>query len=170
MTTGTVKGHSQRPMFLGIAAGVIAGALCRAYLDTEILDAVVTYVSTPLGQVFLRLLFMLAVPVVFAALVVGVGELDLKSLGRVGLKTLLLTVVASSVAVGIGLLLVNLVQPGAGLEELRATALELAAARGIPKPPEQSAMQLLISMVPDNRFKAAATWDLSSAGYLPPAA
>jgi dicarboxylate/amino acid:cation (Na+ or H+) symporter, DAACS family len=155
-----LKAHSQTPMFIGIAAGVVAGGLCRAYLDGDLLGDIVEYGTYPLGQIFLRLLFMLAVPVVFSALVVGVGELDVRSLGRVGLKTLLLTVVASSIAVGIGLLLVNLVQPGAGLEELRETALQLAAERGVTKPPEQSGMAMLISMVPDNPVKAAATGDM----------
>ncbi len=155
-----MKSQSQAPMFIGIAAGVVVGALCRAYVDAATLETIVEYVSFPLGQIFLRLLFMLAVPVVFAALVVGVGELDIRSLGRVGLKTLLLTVVASSIAVGIGLLLVNLIEPGAGLEELRETALELAAERGVTKPPEQSAMATLINMVPDNPVKAAAAGDM----------
>jgi DAACS family dicarboxylate/amino acid:cation (Na+ or H+) symporter len=92
--------------------------------------------------------------------VVGVGELDLKSLGRVGAKALVFTVLASSIAVVIGLGLVNAVEPGEGRPELQAIAEQRATEKGVTAPPEKSGMQLLVAMVPDNPFKAAATGDM----------
>ena len=74
-----------------------------------------SHVSQPVGKVFLRLLFMLVVPLIFSALVLGITGLgDLKSLGRIGLKTLAYTVVVSSIAVLLGLVLVNVLKPGRG--------------------------------------------------------
>ena len=67
---------------------------------------------------FLKLLFMLVIPLLFSALVVGVAEMgDLKSLGRAGIKTLLLTIVVSGIAVVIGLGMVNLFRPGDGVAD-----------------------------------------------------
>ncbi len=152
-------------MFIGIAVGAVLGLAARELADRSpdlaaVLADVITYGSQPIGQIFLRLLFMLAVPVVFAALVVGVGELDLRSLGRVGIKALVLTIVASSIAVLIGLTLVNVVGPGEDRPELRAIAAERAEGKDVAKPPDKSGMELLVAMVPDNPVKAAATGDM----------
>jgi DAACS family dicarboxylate/amino acid:cation (Na+ or H+) symporter len=157
---GEKTGPSQRLVFLGIGVGSALGLGARYVLPEPVLRAAVDYVAAPVGQIFLRLLFMLAVPVVFAALVVGVAELDLKSLGKIGLRTLALTVVASGAAVLLGLLLVNVVGPGEGHADLRELATRLAASRPAVKPPEASGASLLIAMVPDNPIKAAATGDM----------
>jgi DAACS family dicarboxylate/amino acid:cation (Na+ or H+) symporter len=155
---------SPRLMFAGIVGGAALGIGARelALESATVADALgnlIEFGTYPIGQIFLRLLFMLAVPVVFAALVVGVGELDLASLGRVGLKAMVYTVVASGIAVLIGLTLVNLVAPGEGHEELRAIA-ELRAEEKKIDPPDKSGIELLITMVPDNPVKAAAGGDM----------
>ncbi len=156
-----MKGPNHRLMFAAIAAGFAGGLLARDQLDADVVKTLVDYVSFPIGQIFLNLLFMLAVPVIFAALVVGVGELDLGSLGRVGFKAMALTVIASSIAVAIGLIAVNTIQPGVGHDELRGVAAQLAEERGgVAKAPEKSGIALLVAMVPDNPIKAAATGDM----------
>lgn len=82
---------------------------------------------------FLRLLFMLVVPLFFAALVIGVSELDVRQLGRVGAKTLVDTAFLSSIAVLIRLVPVNLIGPRrgatAGLRALAASSSIPAAAQ-----------------------------------------
>jgi DAACS family dicarboxylate/amino acid:cation (Na+ or H+) symporter len=89
---------------VGGIAGIAAGTACHLlFRDAPGLAAFVTYVSQPVGQVFLRLLLMLVVPLVFSALALGVAGLgDLRSVGRVGLKTLAYTVGVSTIAVLIG--------------------------------------------------------------------
>lgn len=83
-----------------------------------------TNVAEPLGRVFLRLVLMVVVPLVFSALTLGVLELgDVGRLGRVGLRTLALTVVFSTSAVVLGVGLVNLIQPGRGLSPEKQQAL-----------------------------------------------
>jgi DAACS family dicarboxylate/amino acid:cation (Na+ or H+) symporter len=92
----------------------------------------------------------------------GVCELDLAHLGRLGARMLGYTVVVSAIAVLIGLTLVNLIQPGAGLpDELRAAAL----ARGVPVqaaqgPEETSAVSMIINIFPANPVRAAANGDM----------
>jgi DAACS family dicarboxylate/amino acid:cation (Na+ or H+) symporter len=82
-------------MLLGGAVGAASGVLAHLTLrDSPALDAFVRYGTQPVGQIFLRLLFMLVIPLVFSALVMGVAGLgDLRRLGRIGLKTLAYTVV-----------------------------------------------------------------------------
>ena len=61
--------------------------------DAAWVDTVTTYVTGPIGQIFLRLLFMLVIPLLFSALVIGIAEMgDVRSLKRIGIKTLLFTV------------------------------------------------------------------------------
>src|SRR5262249_28451217 len=79
---------------------------------------VVLKIAEPLGQVFLRLMLMVVVPLVFAALSLGViGLGDVRRLGKIGLRTLILTLCFSFSAVAIGILLVDTIKPGAGLPE-----------------------------------------------------
>jgi DAACS family dicarboxylate/amino acid:cation (Na+ or H+) symporter len=108
---------------------------------------------------------MLVVPLIFAALVLGVVGLgDLRSLGRVGLKTLAYTVLVSSIAVGLGIALVNLIRPGEGLAEetrqkLLAGAAERASGLAQAAAPK-TGIELLIQIVPSNPIKAAADGDM----------
>src|SRR5690606_15081101 len=101
-------------MLLGFAVGLGGGLYVN--LTGQVVIPVVMDLVVAVGQIFLRLLFMLVLPLLFSALAVGVAEMgDLKSLGRVGYKTLLFTIMVSAIAVAIGLGMVNLFQPGAGV-------------------------------------------------------
>lgn len=118
-------------------------------------------VVQPLGQLFLRLLFMLVVPLLFSAIVSSLSAMDLRQLGRVGLKMLGYTVVVSTIAVVIGMTLVNVVRPGEGLDPaLRELARSATGLQSLPKPPDTKAGALLVQMVPDNPVKAAASGDM----------
>lgn len=113
-------------IFLGLLLGAIAGALAQAFLgsDNAALQSLVKNVAQPVGQVFLRLIFMIVVPLLFSALVLGVAEIgEAGRIGRVGVRCLILTLVLSSAAVLLGLLLVNIVQPGAGIDAARRDRL-----------------------------------------------
>src|SRR5690554_6512977 len=119
-------------MLIGFAVGVIAGLAANMLVgEAAWLDVLVTYVADPIGQLFLRLLFMVVIPLVFSALVLGVVEIgDPRSLGRIGGKTLLWILVVTAMAVTIGLVLVNLLQPGQGLPpDIAQTLLSESSAR-----------------------------------------
>ncbi|MBN1208792.1 MAG: dicarboxylate/amino acid:cation symporter [Myxococcaceae bacterium] len=156
-----MKAHQK--MLVGIVVGTVAGLVAHAVAgDAAWLSWVVTNVTQPVGRIFIRLLLMLVVPLLFAALVVGIGELELRQIGRLGLKTLGYTVVFSGFAVLLGLLLVNLLQPGAGFSEAareaaRNTPSTLKAA---PKPGSSSPVEILVNMVPDNPIRTAADGDM----------
>src|SRR4030095_4805180 len=104
-------------MLLGWALGLLLGVLAHAFFGgSPALEGFVRNVTEPAGKVFLRLLFMLVIPLIVSGLGFGLAGLgDWGRLGRVGLKTLAYTVVVSVIAVLIGVGLVNLMKPGAGL-------------------------------------------------------
>ncbi len=153
-------------MLIGFAIGIVAGLVAHRYFAGDPrLVWFLSHVSQPVGKVFLRLLFMLVVPLIFSALVLGITGLgDLKSLGRIGLKTLAYTVVVSSIAVLIGLVLVNVLKPGEGLSDdtrarLMAGAAERSAVLAKAQAPK-SGIDLVTDIVPANPLKAAVEGDL----------
>lgn len=82
-------------MLIGFVVGLAGGLVVNTTVggDSYWVQWVTTNVTGPIGQLFLRLLFMLVLPLLFSALVVGVAEMgDLKVLGRAGIKSLLFTV------------------------------------------------------------------------------
>lgn len=153
-------------IFAGLAFGAAAGALCQALLgyDHPGLQAFVKDYAQPIGQLFLRLIFMIVVPLLFSALVLGVAEIgDARRVGRVGMRSLLLTVVLSSLAVILGLTLVNLIQPGAGIDpERRNELMQLYAkpedaAKSIEQGKQATSwLQTLVEIVPRNPITESA--------------
>ena len=105
-------------LLLALVAGFAAGAIAHTYGASPTVDFIGTGILRPIGQIFLRLIFMTVVPLVFAALVVGVYELGREhGLGAVAARTLVYTLLLSAMSVGIGVVLVNAVRPGAGLPQ-----------------------------------------------------
>jgi DAACS family dicarboxylate/amino acid:cation (Na+ or H+) symporter len=120
------------------------------------LDWAVANVTDPLGKLFLRLVFMVVVPLVFAALTTGVTGLgDLRRLGSVGLRSLLLTVILSAIAVGIGITLVNAIGPGTRLRDEQRKMLHAQYARQAGEVVEKakkakSLKDVLLDIIPEN--------------------
>lgn len=146
-----------RKMLIGIGVGAVAGLMANALAGgAPWLGWLTSNVTVPVGQVFLRLLFMLVIPLLFSALAVGVAGIELAQLGRLGGKTLLYTVVVSFIAVVIGLALVNGLRPGAGVSsDVRAMA-HAATVPPAAAAPAESGIALVVGMIPDNPIKAAA--------------
>ncbi|HMB57792.1 MAG TPA: dicarboxylate/amino acid:cation symporter [Arenimonas sp.] len=154
------------PLHIKVLLGFVLGGAIGLLINTlQLQDATLvtgftTYFAKPFGQIFLNLLFMLVVPLMFSALVLGVAELgDIASLGRLGWKTLSYTAVVTGIAVAIGLLMVNLVQPGHHLDpQLVAQAMAQYASKAsdiASKGHELNFIELLINIVPHNVIAAA---------------
>jgi DAACS family dicarboxylate/amino acid:cation (Na+ or H+) symporter len=151
-------------MLAGFIIGLAAGLYVNLYVgaDTEWVQWVTANLTGTFAQLFLGLLFMLVLPLLFSAIIVGVAEMgDLGSLGRVGWKTLLMTVVISSIAVLIGLGMVNWLRPGDGVDQALAQQLltqYAESARGIVEnaPERVDLSKFFLDLVPRNVFAAAA--------------
>jgi DAACS family dicarboxylate/amino acid:cation (Na+ or H+) symporter len=149
-------------VLIGFVLGAVVGLLVHAQgLDqTPLVEGLMHWLTKPFGQIFLNLLFMLVVPLMFSALVLGVAELgDIASLGRLGWKTLTYTAVVTGLAVFIGLVMANLLQPGAHMDPALVTqamaeyggkASDIAS-----KGQELDFISLVTSIVPHNVLAAA---------------
>ena len=138
--------------FLGVVAHFLWG-------DAGWLKGLVDNVTIPAGKIFLRLIMMVVIPLVMSALILGVAELgDPRRLGRIGLRTLMFTILLSSISVVIGVGAANLVRPGEGLsEETRAALMEVirASSGSLPTPPEQkTGLQIILDLIPENPVEA----------------
>lgn len=163
---------SQKKLGIGIVVGAGAGLALRAVAPgARWLEFLISNIAAPVGQIFLRLLFMLVVPLLFSALVTGLCGLDLKQLGKIGLRLLVYTVCISAIAVAIGMGLVNWLQPGAGLagdarallaqsSSVPAAAAQASAVAQASGAPDSSAMQVFVAMIPDNPLKAMVNGDM----------
>ncbi|MET0212125.1 MAG: dicarboxylate/amino acid:cation symporter [Vicinamibacterales bacterium] len=142
---------------IALLLGIALGAALHPYADSPALAAFNTHVLRPIGQIFLRSIFMIVVPMVFSALVIGVYQLGRgHNLSGVAGRTLAFTVVLSATSVAIGVALVNLLQPGLGFQLGSAAgaasgvqALEANAAAAKPL------SDVLIELIPRNPLESA---------------
>lgn len=175
-------------LVLGAAAGVLvnvaadgevarAAQLIQAGVPTDSLRAAVPraalwaeranqYVMGPVGQIFLRMLFMVVVPLVFASLTLGVAGLgDVRKVGQVGAKTLAYFVMTTAAAATLGLVLVNLFQPGEGLSQaVRASLMDTFRTEATERMAEardtRFGIETFVRIVPRNPVQAAAELDM----------
>ena len=151
-------------ILLGVGVGVAAGVTANLVAGgAPWLTWTTDYVTEPFGRIFLRLIFMVVLPLVFSALALGVAGLgDIGRLGRIGAKTFAYTIFATGLSVALGLALVNLVRPGAGLPEATRAALTADAARGpaVTAAEAPVGLQAVLAIVPDNPLRAAVNGDM----------
>lgn len=149
-------------ILLGLAVGAISGGIAQIALGTK--DPNLAWfndnIAKPGGSIFLNMIFMVVVPLLFSALVLGVGELgSAAKVGKVGFLSLLMTLLLSGTAVLIGIGAVNLVRPGEQIPSAQRQQLisqyasvkegekVLADAKKEPEDPP------LLGFIPKNPFK-----------------
>src|SRR6185503_9461035 len=154
-------------ILIGLAVGVIAGVLVNYRFggDHPRVVWIVDNLTQPIGQLFLRLLLMIVVPLVFASLVVGVAGIgDIRKLGRVGLKSFGYCLVISSISVAIGITLANTIKPGKRIDPNTSPALQqryatdatktVEAAKQASSATPKPLMAVVETIVPKNPFYA----------------
>jgi len=118
----------------------------------------------PLGSIFVKLLKLIAIPLILASLIKGISDLkDISKFKRIGIRTIITYVITTVIAISIGLMVVNVLQPGDGVSEetvakLSSTYAQNSSVQGkiteATKQVESGPLQFLEDMVPDNAFKA----------------
>lgn len=153
-------------ILIGLVVGTIAGVAVNQILggDNPRVGWIIDNFTHPVGQLFLRLLLMIVVPLVFSSLVVGVAGIgDIRKLGRVGLKSFGYCLVISGISVAIGITLANTIKPGRRIDPATSTALQERYAGDATKTvqaAQQSSstskplMQVVETIVPKNPFYA----------------
>ncbi len=139
-----IKLHWQ--IFIAMAVGILFALLFKEQ----------TAYVYPLGDIFMRLLKMVIIPLVFTSITFGVAGLDTKSLGRLGAKTFGYYALTSFIAILIGLSLTNLIKPGEGVELISSQqAFDVSQL----KTPD-SLGDIVIRMIPTNPVAAAANGEI----------
>lgn len=157
-------------ILIGLALGAVSGFAAREILGekSDVLTKMVDW-TKPIGEIFLNMIFMVVVPLLFAALVLGVSELgDVRKVGRIGIRSLGMTILLSSIAVLIGVGAINLVDPSKGISaEQRLVLLEQYKDKGptTTEDPVQAKDQAALGMVPKNPLRDAVA--AFSGGILP---
>src|SRR3546814_242498 len=144
-------------ILLGMIVGILAGIIVKQTVSDASIETIVKWVQ-PVGQIFLRMIFMTVIPLILSALVLGIAEIgDLKRVGRIGLRLLAYSLIVSSISVFIGITMVDTFKPGAGLSpETRNYLTEefledsQTAARNAEYAQERTVGDVLTNVVPKN--------------------
>ena len=153
-------------ILLGLLLGIFFGVLANQW---GLSNFVFTYIK-PIGTAFIKLISMVVVPLVFASLLVGTTSLgDIKKLGRIGVRTLVLYVSMTAIAVSIGIGLGNIVRPGVGFSQQTRQQLMVQsdpakaaapAARTGPDIEKPSVKDLLLNIIPANPVRSLAEGEM----------
>lgn len=141
-------------MILGLLYGLLSAAMGWSQFTEDWI--------TPFGDIFLNLLKVIAVPLVLGSLIMGVASLsDVKKLSRIGGRTIAIYIITTTVSVTIGLVMVNLLEPGTGvpqgLQEQLQAAYQSDAESDMERAEsakDRGPLQVFVDMTPDNIFGA----------------
>ena len=148
---------------IALIAGIAIGSIFNTMADAAWVQWIDQYIFNVLGQIFLNLIFMVVVPVVFISIVLGVVSVgDPKTLGVLGIKTMLFYLITTAIAISLAIGIALILQPGEGqadllqtdeVSEYRETELEGGDTQIAM---EQTFDQTVINIIPDNIFMAMA--------------
>lgn len=142
-------------IFIGLALGIIVGAIFYGN------PHVATYLQ-PIGNVFIRLIKMIVVPIVVSCIIVGVaGVGDMKSLGKIGGKTIIYFEIITTIAIVVGLIAANIFHPGTGIDRSHLTKTDIHSYVETTKTTEShSKIDTFVNIVPTNIIQSLANGDM----------
>ncbi len=134
---------------IGLLAGVIVGAIAPDFAKQ----------LKPLGDVFIRMIKMIVVPLIFSSLIMGIaGTGDFKKLGRLGGKAILWFEIATTLALFIALFAVNIAEPGVGVNLAATSGATDIVNKAASK--QMDHVQMLVNIIPTNIIDAMARGDM----------
>ncbi len=141
-----MKKRTANIILVGMIGGAVLGVIGGYYFSGLLLE--IRFI----GTIFLNALMMIVIPLIVASIIVGVTSLgDIRKLGGTALKTMLYYLATTSFSVLVGIILVNIIQPGSGVEAFDAFVPEK-----VVESQQKTLVDVVIGLVPDNIFKAAA--------------
>lgn len=148
-------------ILLGLILGIAAGAILNHFSSDKAWW--IATVLQPAGELFIRLIKMIVIPIVISSLIVGIaGVGDSKKLGRIGIKTLLYFEIITTLAIVVGLLLANFFQPGHGIDmsQLRTSDISQYEKTTSEVQSNHAFISTLLNLVPSNVFAAIVRGDM----------
>ena len=142
-------------IIIGLVLGIIVGAVFYGNPNVS------TYLQ-PIGDIFLRLIKMIVIPIVFSCLVVGVaGVGDMKQLGKLGVKSIVYFEIMSTIAIIVGLLIANIFHPGTGINMNGLSKSNISGFVNTAKTVSHNGFKdTIVGIVPDNLFTSLSNGDM----------
>jgi Na+/H+-dicarboxylate symporter len=138
----------------GMLLGVIVGQTLHMSIDAAVIKQSIAPWLKLLSDIFLNLIKLLVAPLVLSTIVVGIAHMgDSSALGRIGFRAIAWFITASLISIGLGLIMVNLFQPGVGAPIPDAAV----AAKTVGEIKKLSGPEFILSIFPKNAFEAMAT-------------
>ena len=154
-TAGHHSGKWYQHLYIQVLTAIVVGVLLGHFYPS------VGESMKPLGDAFIKLIKMLIAPIIFFTVVHGIASMkDLRRVGRVGLKALIYFEVVTTLALVIGLIVVNLWKPGVGMNVDLSTVDTKSIATFTAKAKEQSTIQFFMDIIPSTVFGAFATGEI----------
>ena len=148
-------------ILIGLVLGIAIGALLNHFSAEKAWW--ISNVLQPAGDIFIRLIKMIVIPIVISSLVVGIaGVGDAKKLGRIGLKTIIYFEIVTTIAILVGLVLANVFQPGAGIDMSTLGTVDISkyAATAAEVTHEHAFIETILNLIPSNIFAAMARGEM----------
>jgi aerobic C4-dicarboxylate transport protein len=144
-------------VLVGVVAGVVVGLVWPHFAE----------LLKPFGDGFIKLIRMMVAPIIFLTVVVGIASVgDLRKLGRLGIKALLYFEVVTTLALGIGMVVANVVQPGRGMN-VNPAALDIkSVAQYTTQGQHLSTVDFLLNIIPDTFVGAFAKGEILQVLFL----
>ncbi|MGO1244751.1 MAG: C4-dicarboxylate transporter DctA [Sphingobacterium sp.] len=143
-------------LYVQVILGILIGIFCGVFYPDFAIEL------KPFGDGFIKLIKMIIAPLIFSSIVIGIaGMQDVKKVGRIGLSSLIYFEIMTTVALLIGLVFVNVIQPGTGMNVDPKSLDPTAIVDYVQKSTEQNdVMSFLLGIIPDNVIAAVASDNL----------
>ncbi|MGE8378139.1 MAG: cation:dicarboxylate symporter family transporter, partial [Sphingobacterium sp.] len=145
--------HIFKSLYFQVIVGILIGIFCGVYFP----DFAVKL--KPLGDVFIKLIKMVIAPLIFSSIVIGIaGMQDVKKVGKIGLTSIIYFEVMTTIALIIGLIFVNLIQPGTGMNADLASLDTSSVSHYITESQKpHSFMDFIMDIIPENVIASVAS-------------
>lgn len=148
-------------ILIGLVLGIAIGALLNHFSAEKAWW--ISNILQPAGDIFIRLIKMIVIPIVISSLIVGIaGVGDAKKLGSIGLKTIIYFEVVTTIAILVGLVLANLFHPGAGIDMSTLGTVDISKYQQTANEVqhEHAFIETILNLIPSNIFAAVARGEM----------
>lgn len=146
-------------IFFALNLGIILGIVLHNQIELK--DWMITTFLSPAGEIFIRMIKMIVVPIVMATLVVGIAGIgDARKLGSIGLKTIIYFEVITTVAIVLGVALANLLHPGYGIDMSVLSKTDISMYEQTTSEIQSNLVNTMLSLIPSNIIYSMARGDM----------
>lgn len=146
-------------IFFALNLGIILGIALHDQIELK--DWIVTTVLEPSGEIFIRMIKMIVVPIVMATLIVGIAGIgDIKKLGSIGLKTIIYFEIITTIAIILGVALANLFHPGCGIDMSVLSKTDISMYEQTTSAIQSNLTDTVLSLIPSNIIDSMAKGDM----------